>query len=76
MPQSSHHASCSLLSTQVSASSNEHDHPSGYIPLYFTNITTEIPAKVGEQASDPSISLLTAFGVMFYIEAPVSGTSN
>lgn len=76
MPLSSHCTAHSLLPTPLSAPFNEHDHPWGFIPLYFTNVTTDFPAKVDEQVSDPSVSLPTAFGVMFYVVVPVSGTSN
>jgi hypothetical protein len=47
--------------------SKEHDHPPGFIPLYFTDETTALPAKVDGQAIDVSTNLTRTLGVMFYV---------
>jgi hypothetical protein len=59
-----------------SPSSREQDHPPGFIPLYFTNATAALPAKVNEQAIDAFTNLPGTFGVMFYVVPPSAGTGN
>jgi hypothetical protein len=65
--QSSQSIPSSLLSMPHSPTSKEHDHPPGFIPLYFTNATTALPAKMDGQAIDASTNLPRTLGVMFYV---------